>query len=104
MQPVIRAVKESDPFVSALHADGSPVAVYSALGFHKAVNYITPADICPCVSPGTLVCGIGVNCDFKRAMIAFRVPLPVPRGPFIAAEAMKSDRPFDVRQSSTKYL
>ena len=53
--------------------------------------------ISPFVSPEILVCGIGVKFDFNLADLAYPVPHPVPRGPFIAAEAMKSDRPLHVQ-------
>ena len=81
-----------EPLVSPLDADGSPVAVYSVPGT-RINSIIIHVHICPFVSPVTLVCGIGVKFDFNLADLAY----PVPRGPFIAAEAMKSDRPLHVQ-------
>ena len=82
--------------ISPLDADESPAAVYSVPGTRRN-SIIMHEHICPCVSPETLVCGIGVKFDFKPAEIVYNVPHPVPRGPFIAAEAMKSDRPLHVQ-------
>ena len=72
-----------EQLVSPLDADGSPVAVYSVQG--TRINSIIIHE------------QIGVKLDFNLADLAYPVPHPVPRGPFIAAEAMKSDRPLHVQ-------
>ena len=96
IQALIGAVKLSDPIVSPLHADVPPVAVYSVPGFRNAcIN--THVLICPCVNPGTLVCGIWVKLDLKPMEIAYREPTPVPRCTFTAGVGMKkTDLPIHV--------
>ena len=92
IQARIGAVKLSDPVASPFHADLPPVALYSVPRFRNAcINMHVHK--CPCVNPGTLVCGIGVKFDFKPAEIAYRKPTPMPRGTFTAGVGVNKHRP-----------